>query len=166
MATEFNIRRTDTELQIRVVARYPVILRFLLPAFLAAIAGFSFYKFVDPVVMSVAIIAGVAIGILALRSKPSELLANNFEFVARSRFGRQYITTKVISRVDILGFKYKKSDLTEPIGRPRGLYVVRPYFSTCILAYIDGKQCDEVVEAIYERFPEMKAGAPFKPKKV
>ena len=156
MATEFNIRRTDTELEIRVVVKYPVILRFLLPAFLAAIAGFFFYKFVDPAVLASTIITGITIGILALRNKPSELLANNFEFVARSRFGRQYVTTKIISRADILGFKCKKSDFTEPIGRPRGLYAVRAFSSTCVLAYIDERQCAEVLEAIYERFPDMK----------
>ncbi len=163
MTTEFNIRRTDTELHIRVVVKYPVILRYLLPAFLAAVVGFVFYKDVSPVALAAVIIAAGTIGILPLRNKPAELRASNFEFVAQYRFGRQRYTTKAIPRADILGFKYKKSDLTEPIGRPRGLYAVRAHFNTCILAYIDEKQCDEAVEAIYERFPEMRVTAPFKP---
>jgi hypothetical protein len=161
MTTEFNIRRTDTELHIRVVVKYPVILRYLLPAFLATITGLVFYKDGSPVALASVIIAGGAIGILPLRDRSSELLANNFEFIGRGRFGMQYNRAKVIPRADILGFKYKKSDLTEPIGRPRGLYAVRAHFSTCILAYIDEKQCNEAVEAIYERFPEMRASAPF-----
>ena len=161
MTTEFNIRRTDTELHIRVVMKYPVILRCLLPAFLAAVVGFVFYKALSPVALAAAIIAGGTIGILPLRDKSSELLANNFEFIARGRFGRQYVLTKTIPRVDIRGFVYKKSDLTEPIGRPPGLYAQRGLSSTCVLAYINGRQCDEVLEAIYGRFPEMRASAPF-----
>jgi len=161
MTTEFSIRRTDDELHFRVVAKYPVIFRCLLPAFLAAVVALVFHKAVSPVALVAAILAGGTICILPLRDKFSELLANNLEFIARGRFGRQNVRTKTISRVDIRGFVYKKSDLTEPIGRPPGLYAQRALSGTCVLAYINPRQCDEAIEAIYERFPEMRVSAPF-----
>ena len=161
MTTEFSIRRTDNELHFRVVTKYPVILRCLLPAFLAAVVGLVFHKAVSPVALAAAIIAGGTIGILPLRDKFSELLANNFEFIARGRFGRQRVLTKTIPRADIRGFVYKKSDLTEPLGRPPGLYATRAFSTTCILGHLNEEQCNEAVEAIYKRFPEMRASAPF-----
>ena len=161
MTTEFSIRRTDNELHFRVVTKFSIVLRWFLPLFLAAILALLFAKPFSPGIFIMVILAAVLVGAFALRNRFSDLQVNNFEFVARVPVADRYRITRVIPRADIDGFKYKKSDFTEPFGRPRGLYATRAFSTTCILAYLDEEQCNEAVEAIYERFPEMRASAPF-----
>ncbi|HET6180245.1 MAG TPA: hypothetical protein VFE61_25210 [Candidatus Sulfotelmatobacter sp.] len=52
------------------------------------------------------------------------------------------------------------------LHEPGGLYAGLKLGSTCILPYLDEKQTQAVIEAIYERFPDMltaaaKAQSPF-----
>jgi hypothetical protein len=161
MTTEFAIRRTGDELHFRVVTKFSIVLRWFLPLFLAAILALLFARPFSPGIALIVIFAGIFIGAFVLRNRFSDLQVNNFEFVARVPFVDRYRATKVIPRADIVGFKCKKNDFTAPIGRPRGLYATRRLSTTCILAYLDEKQCNEAVEAIYERFPEMRESAPF-----
>lgn len=161
MTTEFEIRRTDDGLHFRVVTKFSIILRWIVPIFLAVVFGFAFLKQLPSAMPLIVAFGAGFIGLHALRNRFFDLQISNFEFVARGSFTDRYNTLKVISRADILGFEFKKHDFFAPIGRPCGLYAKRRWGSTCILAYLDEKQCNEAVETIYERFPEMRATAPF-----
>jgi hypothetical protein len=160
MTTEFEIRRADNELHFHVVEKSSIILRWSVPVILAVVFGFVFSKQLAPAMVLIVAFGAGFIGVFALRNRFSDLQISNVEFVARGQFGGRYNVLKVIPRADILGFTFKKHDFSAPIGRPRGLYAKRRFRSTCILAYLDENQCNETIETIYERFPEMRMTAP------
>jgi hypothetical protein len=109
--------------------------------------------------------------ISALRGTDVELRVTNLDFTSTGHTPENY-NPSTISRADIYNIEFRKAsgggDARPDL--PSGLYVehhaTRWFPSTCVLPHIDKAQTQQVIEAIYRRFPDtgtLPPTGPFEP---
>ena len=122
----------------------------------AAAVGLVAYHYVSfPIVAIVALLGG-AFGYLEIMwQKTVELRATNLEFQTTGYFRGSYRSKRAVPRANIRLLKYRAESGGLDAYEPGGLYAGLKLGSACILPYLDEKQTQTVIEAIYKRFPDM-----------
>jgi hypothetical protein len=99
-----------------------------------------------------------------LRGTEVELRITNLDFISTGHAPSGYNSSSV-PRADIYWMEFRKaSGGGDEAERPSGLYVehhgvlLNP--TTCVLPHIDKAQTEQVIEAIYRRFPDTSTFAP------
>jgi hypothetical protein len=116
------------------------------------------YLYLVGVICALVIIKSI---VSALRGTAVELRVTNLDFISSGHAPEDY-SPSVIARADVYNLQYREAsgggDFPE---LPEGLYVEHYGAglglcnkSTCILPHLDKVQTEQVIEAIYRRFPD------------
>jgi hypothetical protein len=91
-----------------------------------------------------------------LRGTDVELRATNLDFISAGRAPSGYKSSS-IPRADVYNLKFDQA-MSGDHEQPSGLYVEHHGIlrnpTTCVLPHIDEAQTQQVIEAIYRRFPD------------
>jgi hypothetical protein len=124
------------------------------------VAGYFVYRIpFDPPVSPWLVEGVLAIGFLAsvvaaLRGCDVQLRVTNLDLVSTGHAPEGY-RTSTTPRADVFRFEYRDAiGGGDEAEQPRGLYVEHPGISICILPQIDRAQTEQIIEAIYQRFPD------------
>jgi hypothetical protein len=100
-----------------------------------------------------------------LRGTDVELLITNLDFISTGRAPAGYKSSS-IPRADIYNLKFGEA-MSGDHEQPSGLYVEHHGIlrnpTTCVLPHIDEAQTEQVIEAIYRRFPDTARSANSEP---
>jgi hypothetical protein len=105
-----------------------------------------------------ALITGIKI-ISACQGADVQLRVSNLDFISNGRSPSDYHPS-IIARADAIGLEFREANPggAEFPDLPQGLYVVHVgalwSSATCVLPHANRVQCDEVIDAILERFPD------------
>lgn len=138
--------------------------RILLMIVAGIVAGYLVHRILDPPMARWLVEGVLAIGLLtsvvaALRGCDVELRVTNLDLISRGHAPEGY-RASTTPRADVFRFEYR--DATgggEDAEQSQGLYVEHHGIGTwatsnCILPQIDRAQTEQIIGAIYQRFPD------------
>jgi hypothetical protein len=154
MATGFELRETPTELiaksRIQHAHTHAV---FSGCVSASAITIVAYYYGSAPILLVVAILGGILGYFGVIRQRWMQLRAANLEF--QTTTGNFFRSCTAVPRADIESLEYREERGGPDQYEPAGLYAEVKVGSKCLLAYLDERQTQTVIEAIYRRFPDM-----------
>lgn len=106
-----------------------------------------------PIVIVVAVLGGIFGYIEIIRQRTVQLSATNLEF--QTTTGGFYRSRTAIPRANIESLEYREESGGPDHYEPAGLYAGLRAGARCVLPYLDQRQTQTVIEAIYRRFPDM-----------
>jgi hypothetical protein len=106
-----------------------------------------------PIVIVVAVLGGILGYIEIIRQRSVQLRATNLEF--QTTTGDFYRSRTAIPRADIQSLEYREERGGPDHHEPAGLYADLKAGSKCILPYLNERQAQTAIGAIYKRFPDM-----------
>jgi hypothetical protein len=158
MPTVLGIVDFDDALLIR-AKRMPSLTEAIVSAAAAGgFAGIAVFRFVAmPVMVAIALLAGLLGFLWAIRKRNAELRVTNLEFRLRGRVGDEFGSARSVCRADIRWLEYQEDTSgPETSHHPGGLYAVLLSRSICMLPDIDERQTAVVIERIFEKFPDFR----------
>ena len=164
MSPKFEIQELPDEVIIR-IAEPRQLKRVFLALFVGGITVYFFGRFMSGSrVLQITVVGLCAFSMIrelisSLRGTQVELRVNKLDFVSSGHAPGGY-NPSAISRANISGIEFRVAvhGGGEIPDLPRGLYVEHsengPWISAiCVLPHIDKLQSEQIIEAIYRRFP-------------
>jgi hypothetical protein len=110
--------------------------------------------------VSILLLIGALAGCLgfvqSMRSRITELLVTNLEFVTRGHFAENLGSQPSVSSADIRWLEYREDKSGPDASIPGGLYAVLKKTGICILPDLNEQQTSEVIGKIEDKFPQFK----------
>ncbi len=116
---------------------------------LLAVDGFVPHR----AILIVAALAAALGIVMSLREQKVTLRVTNLDFETLGYFGGSYRHRRSEPRMTIQGLEYRNTE-----GVP-GLYADTSFYWACLLPYVNEQQANEIIERIYQRFPDTPAPA-------
>jgi hypothetical protein len=154
MATQFELRATPNGLVVKSKmpqARLRALISGCVSASVVALVAYRFVR--APIVIVVSVLGGIFGYMEIIRQRTVRLSATNLEF--QTITGDFYRSRTAIPRANIEALEYREERGGPEHSEPAGLYAELRAGSKCILPYLDERQTQAVIEAIYKRFPDM-----------
>lgn len=163
MATQFALRETPSGLVVKSKMPHAHLHALLSGCIAASAVALVAYRYARvPIVIMVALLGGIFGYIEIIRQRTVQLSATNLEF--QTITGNFYRSRTAIARANIESLEYREQLGGADHYQSAGLYAESRAGSKCILPYLDERQTQTVIEAIYKRFPDMPlAGRDTKP---
>ena len=157
MATQFELRETPSGLVVKSKLQHAHLYALLSGCVAASAVALVAYRYVPaPIVIVVAALGGIFGYIEIIRQRTVQLSAMNLEF--QTTTGDFHRSRTAIPRANIESLEYREEKGGPDHHEPAGLYAELRAGSKCILPYLDERQTQTVIEAIYRRFPDMPIG--------
>lgn len=154
MATQFELRETPSGLVVKSKMQNAHLHALLSGCVATSVVALVAYRFVrPPIVIVVAALGGIFGYIEIIRQRRVQLSATNLEF--QTTAGDFYRSRTAIPRANIESLEYREERGGPDHYEPAGLYAELRAGSKCILPYLDERQTQTVIEAIYRHFPDM-----------
>jgi hypothetical protein len=113
----------------------------------AAITGYVGYRILSFwLSLPGAVLAGAIGFCLTFRQSRAVLRATNLDFETKGEY------PSTIARAEVSAMFYDKAQGDEMSYTPAGLYADR---GVCLLPFVNEEQANEIIQAIYRRFPDM-----------
>ncbi len=147
MRAEYRIREVRGGLEITATGRPSASLIISISALTAAITGYVGHRLLPLwlCTLSAALAAAIAF-FLTFRQSHAVLRATNLDFETTGEY------PATISRADITAMFYDRAQGDEASYTPAGLYANG---GVCLLPFVREEQANEIIQAIYQRFPDM-----------
>jgi len=118
-----------------------------------AVAIVAYHYAAAPILLVVVILGGIFGYFGVIRQRSMQLRASTLEF--QTTTGDFFRSRTSVPRADIESLEYREEKGGPDHYEPSGLYAELRAGSKCLLPYLNERQTQTVIEAIYRRFPDM-----------